>query len=142
MTSRQQSLEQERAADAWNAIIDVKENRKDIEKKYKPLAAGSAADIQINGLGQTLAFWLAKANSKKPKPQYSTLYKHVSDWVAKRLGQEGIPIPNKDLLEWLISTANTEQYRRATAEASAYLLWLKRFAEGHLEGELNERGDE
>ncbi|NWG07726.1 MAG: type III-B CRISPR module-associated protein Cmr5 [Chloroflexi bacterium] len=139
MTSRQQSLEQERAADAWTAIEGVK--GKDFEKKYKPLAAGSAADIQINGLGQTLAFWLAKANSKKPQRQYSVLYSHVSDWIARRLNKEGIEFPKNGLLEWLISTATTEQYRRATAEASAYLLWLKRFAEGHLEGELHERGD-
>jgi CRISPR-associated protein Cmr5 len=140
MTSPQQTIEQERAAHAWDAIqADVK--NKEIEKAYKPLAAGSPADIQINGLGQTLAFWLAKANSKKPKPQYSALYKHVSGWVAKRLKKEGIEIPNNDLLNWVISTATTEQYRRATAEASAYLLWLKRFAEGHLEGELHERGD-
>lgn len=140
MTSPQQTIEQERAADAWEAITkDVK--GKDIEKKYKPLAAGSTADIQINGLGQTLAFWLAKANSKKPQLQYSSLYKHVSTWVAKRLGKEGIVIPDNDLLKWVISSADTDQYRRATAEASAYLLWLKRFAEGHLEGELHERGD-
>lgn len=140
MTSPQQSLEQERASHAWKAVRDVKEHHKDFEKKYKPIAAGSAADIQINGLGQTLAFWIAKANSKKP--QYKALYDHVSSWVRERLKKEDIAMPDNDLLEWLISTATTSQYRRTTAEASAYLLWLKRFAEGYLEGDVHNRGDQ
>ncbi len=141
MTSPQQSLEQKRASHAWKAVKDVKEHHKDFEEKYKPIAAGSPADIQINGLGQTLAFWLAKANSKKPKPQYKAIYEHVSSWIKEQLKKEIVAMPNSDLLEWLISNATTDQYRRVTAEASAYLVWLKRFAEGHLEGDIH-GGDE
>ncbi len=137
MTNPQQSLEQERAASAWNAVKGIQ--GKGFAKEYKPLAAGSAADIQINGLGQTLAFWKAKANSGKP--QFEALYKHVSEWVRERLKKENIEVPADGLLEWLVSKADTDQYRRVTAEASAYLIWLKRFAEGSLEGELHERGD-
>ncbi|RME09333.1 MAG: type III-B CRISPR module-associated protein Cmr5, partial [Bacteroidetes bacterium] len=39
---------------------------------------------------------------------------------------------NNDILKWIQQDASTEDYRRATAEAQAFLIWLKRFAEAEL----------
>lgn len=117
--SRRRSLEQERAAKAWDCVRSVTGRK----KEYVSLARGAPADIQANGLGQTLAFWKAKK-----EPEHRQVYAAVSQWIQERLN-----LGDRDLLEWVIKDANTNDYRRATAEAMAFLTWLKRFAEAELE---------
>jgi CRISPR-associated protein Cmr5 len=126
--THQRTLEQQRAAHAWQAVQEVRQ--KDYASKYRSLARGAAADLQMNGLGQTLAFWQAKGYSNgQPKSgsEHAELLKHVSSWLVKQLGLK----EKTDLTQWIIS-AQTPQYRRATAEAIAYLTWLRRFAEAEL----------
>ncbi|MCZ7571785.1 MAG: type III-B CRISPR module-associated protein Cmr5 [Ardenticatenaceae bacterium] len=125
--SEQRMLEQRRAEAAWDAIQAVKRTNS-YQREYKSLARSAPADIHVNGLGQTLAFW--RANAKK-KAEHRELYNHVSRWVMRHLKQQ----PGDNLLEWVSKTATTDQYRQATTEAMAFLLWLKRFAEAELEGE-------
>jgi CRISPR-associated protein Cmr5 len=122
--SQQRTLEQKRAKGAWQNIAQVK--GESYQKEYGSLVRRAPADIQINGLGQTLAFWRAKG-----KHEHNTLYKHVSDWVMTRLGKQH----QQGLLAWITLEATTDQYRQATAEAMAFLLWLKRFAEAELRGD-------
>lgn len=121
--SRQQSLEQERATAAWKAIVQVK--GQSYQDKYKSLAANAPADIQSNGLGQTLAFWKAKGGE-----EHRALYQALAVWIK---GQLSVLSAN-DLLVWVMQTATTDQYRRATAEAISFLSWIKRFAEAELGG--------
>ncbi len=123
--SRQRSLEQERAKTAWECVTAVK--GQGYAGKYGQLARSAPADIQANGLGQTLAFWNAKGEAHHRK-----LLNDVSKWVK---GQ--IKFSESSLLEWVIKTADTDGYRRATAEAIAFLTWLKRFAEAELPKEGN-----
>jgi CRISPR-associated protein Cmr5 len=141
--SRQRSLEQNRAEAAWNCVTAVKERNDELPKdkrfakEYGALAKSAPADIQINGLGQTLSFWRAKGLKQgKPKDDGDNanwkLYEHVSNWVMNRMKwtqQEGLmgKVINKD--------TTTNQYRQATAEAMAFLQWLKRFAEAELSEE-------
>ncbi|MCX7683498.1 MAG: type III-B CRISPR module-associated protein Cmr5 [Anaerolineae bacterium] len=125
--SRQQSLEQKRAAAAWERVVYVRDHGQGYAKKYGQLAKSAPADIQANGLGQTLAFWRAKTKEEHSQ----ALFKDVSDWVKQQLG---LPA-QKTLLEWIMQDARTDEYRRATAEAIAFLNWLKRFAEAELGGE-------
>jgi CRISPR-associated protein Cmr5 len=122
--SRQRSLEQERAKAAWERVIEVK--GKPYAAKYNQLARGAAADIQANGLGQTLAFWRAKGRNEGEE-HHRVVFDHVSDWVRQRLR-----FTEPDLLQWVMGTADTDGYRRATAEAIAFLVWLRRFAEAEL----------
>lgn len=130
--SQQQSLEQKRAAAAWARIEAVR--GQSYAKKYGQLARSAPADIQANGLGQTLAFWKAKGY-KDGRPQadseHARLFQDVGQWVKEQLGL----LEQKTLLEWIIQDAHTDEYRRATAEAIAFLNWLKRFAEAELGGE-------
>lgn len=115
-----QTRDQQRAQSAWQNVRQVPEEK---GKEYGSLARGLAAMIQTNGLGQTLAFLQAKAEGKTDKP-HAMLFRHLSGWVGKQMtGQD-----RADLLEWLIQQ-NSDVYRRATAEALAYALWLRRFAE-------------
>lgn len=124
--SKQRSLEQERAKAAWNEVKKAKQGA-DYQKKYKSLARSAPANIQQNGLGQTLAFWRAK-----PKEEHQlALYNAVSAWVKGQIKWTG----NEHLLDWIVNQARTDEYRRATSEAMAFLGWIKRFAEAELEGE-------
>ncbi len=117
--STRQTQEQERAARAWENVSNGVKG-KGFAKEYKALAASAPADIQTNGLGQTLAFWLSKG-----KGEHKALYGHVSAWVISRMGASG------DLLQWINQTDST-RYRQATVEALAFLGWLKRFAQAEL----------
>ncbi len=141
--SRQRSLEQDRAKAAWECVDNVSKNGKNekgksFAKDYGSLAKDAPAHIQSNGLGQTLAFWRAKGFVKgKPKDgdnEHAHLLADVSKWVGKQIKSD----ENLNLLEWVIKDANTNNYRRATAEAMAFLQWLKRFAEAELSEETTQ----
>ncbi|MBT9132149.1 MAG: hypothetical protein DDT33_00661 [Firmicutes bacterium] len=131
--SRQRSLEQERAKRAWECINEVKGQK--YAKEYDSLAKSAPANIQINGLGQTLAFLRAKGFGKgKPKENENNahyqLFRHLSEWVKGQLGLK--TKDSEDLLSWVVNSAATDEYRRATTEAMVFLSWLKRFAEAEL----------
>ncbi|MBM4459508.1 MAG: type III-B CRISPR module-associated protein Cmr5 [Chloroflexi bacterium] len=157
MPSQQQTLEQERAARAWECIADVKP--KDFKGKYRTIATKLPAHITTSGLGQTLAFLRAKSTPKPGKPPsaeqlaHASAYNHLSGWVLlymhrKQIQQDALEkwlieknyetdaqsakqYKWKYLLEWLL-VQGSEVYRQATAEALAFLGWLKRFAEAEL----------
>lgn len=117
--STRQTQEQERAKQAWQDVRDDVKG-KDFAGEYKALAVSAPADIQTNGLGQTLAFWLSKG-----KQEHKTLYRHVSNWVMRKMGA------SSRLLEWITEVDSTA-YRQATVEALAFLGWLRRFAQAEL----------
>ena len=118
--SQQQLSEQARASHAWDNVEKVRSN----QKEYGTLARKLPALLQTNGLGQTLAF----IRSKPDKPHFEMLYRHLSDWVVAQMSGSG------DLLEWVIQQ-DSSRYRRATTEAIAYAMWLRRFAEAKGWGE-------
>lgn len=114
--SVQRTKEQQRARFAWERVKAVDRN----QKEFKSLAQSAPADIQTNGLAQTLAFWRAKWES-----HHRALYEAVSAWVMQEMG-----FSNQDLLEWITNpNTGSDRYRQATAEAMAFLIWVKRFAE-------------
>ena len=127
--SNQSSFDQQRAAQAWQDVGVVDSQHRDtLGRKYNSLARSAPAMVQSNGLGQTLAFFRAKAGPDK-KTEHWLLYKHISRWVMAQLDPAN---QNKDgLLEWIVQQ-DTQTYRRATAETLAYMGWLKRFAEAVL----------
>ena len=127
------TLEQERAAHAWRAVAGVRESGSELAQDYLGIARGAAADIQVNGLGQTLAFWRAKG---RKDCAYRRLLDQLGGWVGQQMGA-----PDGDLLLWLVKdTTGSDAYRRATWEALAYLKWIKRFAEAELDKE-SAKGD-
>ena len=128
--SRQQTLQQHRAADAWKCIADVEEvKNNDTRKEYGSLVRSLPAMIQRDGLGSMMAFLDAKAKKSDP---YKLVGGHLSGWVLGQLAEKDEVLT--DLSPWILQQDSTT-YRRATAEAQAYLLWLKRFAEAKNWGE-------
>jgi len=128
MISTLRTLEQERAKKAWECVVYCLIFKKDDEKwqsKYNSLVRKVSSCILTNGLGQTLAFLKAKGEGK-PDSEHEVLYQHIAGWITACLHING------DLLEWIITHANSQQYRRITMEVLSFLQWLKRFAEAQL----------
>jgi CRISPR-associated protein Cmr5 len=115
--SKRQTQEQKRAKQAWENVKDVKRG---FANEYKALVSSAPADIQTNGLGQTVAFWRSKG-----KDHHEALYNHLSNWVMQEMREQG------DLMYWIMQT-DSRRYRQATVEALAFLGWLKRFAQAEL----------
>jgi CRISPR-associated protein Cmr5 len=135
--SNQRTLDQERAGFAWDCIQKIKKEVFDGDAKkqenYCSLARKAPADIQINGFGQTLAFWYAKGSDNKGNPDPKTpdyqILQHVTGWLNS---PKGMNLAKPDLVKWISREAQTADYRRATTETIAFLVWLKRFAEAEL----------
>ena len=125
--SRQRSLEQERAAFAWQCVEAVR--GKSWASDYGQLAKSVPSMVQVNGLGQTLAFLQSKG--KKGYNEHARMAADVSRWVGKQL----LGAERDDLIPWITGQATAAEYRRATVEALAFLNWLRRFAEAELGGE-------
>ncbi|MEM4555091.1 MAG: type III-B CRISPR module-associated protein Cmr5 [Candidatus Anstonellaceae archaeon] len=158
MQSMMRTLEQERARYAWQCIqhcldhaieglqariaeerneknreglqrrlktLQSEEGGKNWKREYGSLARKVPSLILTNGLGQTLAFLKAKGKGD-PSDEHEVFYQHISNWLKQRLRLED------DLLEWIVNSANSQQYRIATMEALVFLQWLKRFAEAIL----------
>jgi CRISPR-associated protein Cmr5 len=128
----QKTKEQERAAQAWKDVSGVK--TKTFEGLYGGWVKKLPALILTNGLGQALAFLLAKG---KRQEAAKTLYDHLSKWIMAEVAQ----VQGVKLLDWLIKH-DSAQYRRATTEALAFVNWLKRFAEAELTIVEPERAEE
>jgi CRISPR-associated protein Cmr5 len=129
--SKRSTIEQKRAKAAAEYVNEAKS-----AKGYGSYARRAGALIQTQGLGQTLAFWRSKGwENGRPKSNdaYALLYRHISDWLKRQLNTE-----QSDILQWIMNDASTDDYRRATAEAQAFLIWLKRFAEAELGDDDNE----
>lgn len=121
----QQTKEQERAKQAWADISQVKGQKH--EGKYGSLARKFPVLVLTNGLGHALAFLRAKG-----KDHHKELYRHFSEWVTWEV-YDARPGTN-DLLEKIIED-DSGAYRRATTEALAFAVWIKRLAEAELEAE-------
>jgi len=127
-------IERGRAKFAYEKVIQAKNEFAAKEKdgvkkqsKYKSLARKIPMLIKTNGLGATFAF----INAKKERP-HQLLYEQVFQWL-KSYDEETFG-NNEDLIKVLVSLSSLE-YRAVTVEVLALFGWLRRFAEGFLEGD-------
>jgi CRISPR-associated protein Cmr5 len=125
-----QTKEQERSK---FALAKVKEVPAKIQGAYRQLAKSAPADIQSNGLGQTVAFW-----KSKKKDEYDRLYDHLKAWLS---ASSQMNFGDQDLIEWIANT-DSVKYRQATAESLAILGWIKRLAEGLIEDKAADRDED
>lgn len=123
--SNRQTLEQQRAAKAWEQTESVSKQQL---AEYISLVEGLPARVQIDGLGQTLAFLRAKAKDKNGNyTHHWTAYLFLQEWLSGRF--ENV---KPGLLEWLMNQ-DSDIYRQVSVEAQSYMIWLKRFAEAKSE---------
>jgi len=128
-------LEQGRAEFAYKCVKEaVKKFKSDTkrQKEYRSYSLKIPIMILTNGLGQTLAFVKAKVEDGNA---YELLYNQMRYYL-KSENTTRIPMPpdKNELVEWVIS-CDSREYRFITQELLAFLNWLKRFAEGMIEGE-------
>jgi CRISPR-associated protein Cmr5 len=123
-----QTQEQKRANFAWEKVDKVPD-----KGKYKAVVQKFPSMVLNNGLGQALAFLLAKGTDKTgtkldESKEHGQLYQHLETWlcVEKKIVPKGEG--SFGLMSGLIKQDST-RYRHATMEALALAAWLKRFAE-------------
>ncbi len=129
-------LEKGRAEFAYRCVKNAVNNLDDKKKKeYRSYIRKISQMILSNGLGQTLAFIYAK---KEEGNAYDLIYKQLTDYLkSDSTARIKMPEDENDLIEWVI-TRDSHEYRYITEEVLAFLNWLKKFAEGMIEGEGGE----
>lgn len=93
------------------------------QKEYKAYIKKIPMMILTNGLGATFAFVYSK---KKNGNAYELIYNQTKEWLTVH--------QNDELVKWIIDQESPE-YRAVTNEVLALFNWLKRFADGMIEGD-------
>ena len=129
-------IEEGRAIFAYNCVENVYNNSSNkIAKEYKSYAKKIPTMIQNNGLGPTLSFIYSKGSEKeKNKNAYSILYENISD----RLKSEEVGLLDADgnLIKSILKM-DSVSYREVSIEILSLFSWLRRFADGMIEGEVD-----
>lgn len=125
-----QTLEQQRAQDAWDCAAKAKRQLGDDYGKYVDLAKSIPALIMNSGLMQVLAFLHEKSLDKKtgqPKPSdpHTLIGQHLRDALHKRFPD--VPANFDGAMEKLMK-ALPNQFQSITAEAFAWLRWMRQMA--------------
>jgi len=127
------TLERERARFALGKVNSVRDHDK--RAKYKTQLLKLPARLHTNGLGQTVAFYLA-AGKASPEAQICTW---LGAWMRQReIYLEGGFLENIVGADGADAREAERRYRAASAEARALAVWLKRFAEAFLEESAEE----
>ena len=127
-------LEQGRATYAYacaetGAKLDKKSEYKSYVKKLPML-------IKTNGLGTAIAFAFAKG-SRNGVPvasnSWGLLYIQIEKWIINKDGLELMTFEENRFAKALTET-DCQTYRAVTVEVLALLTWMRRFAEGLIDG--------
>jgi CRISPR-associated protein Cmr5 len=134
-TTNMKGIEQGRAKQAYADVKAAKGKLGDkAAKEYKSYAKKLPMMIKTNGLGASIAF--AKSKGKKGNA-WDILYVQIAQWLQQERTYLLGNFTGEDFAEVVISL-DSPQYRAVTVETLAYLNWLRRFAEGLIEGEAEE----
>lgn len=112
---------------------DKKEDKKELKKEFRSLARSFPSMLQVNGLGNAIAFLHSK---RKGGNASEKLYEGIQTWTENNLRADlgAVPdvqgkSPQTDLME-RITQLDSTTYRIYTDEVMNLCLWIKRFAEG------------
>jgi CRISPR-associated protein Cmr5 len=136
-TTTIRGIEQGRAKFAYECVSKASQKEATYCKEYKAYVKKVPMMIKTNGLGATLAFILSKAKEDaktKERNPYRLIYDQTAEWLQtdqKKL----IELADKKQLIREIITLDSARYRVVTFEVLALFIWLRRFADGLIEGE-------
>jgi CRISPR-associated protein Cmr5 len=125
------TLEQQRAQDAWDCAEKArKQLGREGYDKYVDLAKGLPALIMNSGLMQVLAFLHEKSLDKKtgkpePEDHHTLVGLHLREALHNRFS--GLPAEFQGSMQELMD-ADAHRYQAITAEALAWLRWLRQMA--------------
>ena len=109
-------------------------------KEYKSYAKKIPMMVKTNGLGSTLAFVKSKCKQGEDTA-YSLLYEQLKTWLSKpENSYYKISLSVGDDLVEKVIALNSSEYRAVTVETLALFGWLRRFAEGLIQGEAEDNG--
>ena len=118
------TLEQRRARDTWEKAGAYK-------KDHVNLAKGLPALIMNSGLMQVMAFLHDKG--EKPSGQHhKKVAEDLRDWLHQRFGLRS---DFTGFMEDLLKTDDPRRYQAVTAEAFAWLKWLRQMAAAQQKGD-------
>ena len=123
------TLEQQRAQDAWNCATNGKQvlGDKDYEK-YVNVAKSLPALIMNSGLMQVLAFCHEKGGANQKVAD------QLHKWLQSRFPQSIGSADFATLMQALMA-AKPADYQAITAEAFAWLRWLRQMAPARVKGD-------
>lgn len=115
------TLEQQRAQDAWEKCASY-------TKEHVNIAKGLPALIMNSGLMQVLAFCHEKGGANEMVAQ------HLRSWLNRRFN--GVDRdPGFEVLMQALMNAKPGDYQAITAEAFAWLRWMRQMAAARKGGE-------
>ncbi|MBB5149085.1 type III-B CRISPR module-associated protein Cmr5 [Ureibacillus thermosphaericus] len=128
-------IENGRAAFAFKEVKQVVEKPNIQSSEFRSYVKRMPTMIQVNGLGQTLAFCYSKKNNKRGKA-YGEVYRIVQKWIEDEVFPD-LFHNNKDYSEFVekVINLNSYEYKQVTAEVLALLNWMRRFVEGMVQTE-------
>lgn len=149
-TTTLRGIEQGRADYAYQcAKVGESLNRsKKVDRAFKAYAKKIPMLIKSNGLGATYAFIFSKKKNDSDKKDYAywKIYEQTDMWLRVKKATLFPYIPKTDdkgkaieLADALILLNSTE-YRAVTVEIISFFTWLRRFAEGLIDGEDEQEG--
>ncbi len=139
--SMKQNIEQQRAAFALEsvlqAVVSLEVKQQD---EFKAYITSLPSMVQMNGLGQAIAFYrskfdsLEKPGTRKGSKAYSQIYQTLQTWLCADKGCDKTPAAvygSGDLLAQLTQN-DMYQYRLAQSELQKLLVWLKKLTAAYI----------
>jgi len=140
------SLDQSRARFAWQCVRPLKDSKAEakngkggLREEYHSIVRSFPSMLQSAGIGQSVAFLMAKAADKRSG--HAKLLHHLTEWLLRNNNTVPWSDAKKqadaaaELLERLLDEQDPAVWWRADEEAIEFSLWLKRFSESIQEKE-------
>lgn len=128
------NIQQQRAAYALDKVSQLKQTQPEsVQKRFKAYSNSLPAMIQMNGVGQALAFAYQKSNGDKDENKgWKALLNVVSEWLLQReiWGKQSA---GSNVIQ-ILAAGSQKEYQLAQAEAQALLSWIKDFARAEIAG--------
>lgn len=123
----QQTLEQQRAQNAWMVCEKY-------TKEHVNFAKGLPALIMNSGLMQVLAFCHEKGKKEKSR-HIEEVATHLRNWLTSRFPKVFVKGSGfADFMQALMKDASPADYQAINAEAFAWLKWLRQMAAARNKG--------
>lgn len=127
-TAALRTMDQQRAEFALNAVDAFARQDKTRQAELRRYLNQLPALIQMNGLGQALAFF----RSKGLQGSHGDIYSLIGKWLCETGPGQVFEGGERDVLR-AITSSDMFRYMAAQNEALALLEWLKKFAVAMLE---------
>ncbi|MGG3739069.1 type III-B CRISPR module-associated protein Cmr5 [Aeribacillus pallidus] len=122
MAAERVSIENGRASFAFESVKNAFQDNQVKFESYRSYVKKMPSLIQVNGLGQSLAFCYQKGK------EYRVIYDQLHTWLKEKYSQY-FKEHNKEFVEVVIGLKSAD-YRVLTMEVLALLNWMRKFADG------------